>query len=699
VSESAKERLEAVVMDYEKRLAEVAAERDEYRAVVDAIRCNQVDALVVDDEGPKVYTLKSADLPYRMLVEQMGEGALTASPDGSILYCNGCLARLAGSRAEHIIAAPLSSLFAPGDHAALDALLQQGSGRRELTLVSRHGECVPVYVGASRLTIEGVEAVGFVITDLSQQKSQERVAELNKELQRQLREGKRQSAALRESEARFHAAIDHLPDSCVIFDAERRLTYANAAAARVFGRDPAELIGCRDEDLWPRETRVRVLAALDQACRDCCIQCLETSAVTSDGRPATHVHTYVPLPDSQERGVVQILGIMHDITEQRMAEQALREGDRRKDEFMAMLAHELRNPLAAVSAASALLLRPELSPDKASLAKNALRERVTQIVRLVDDLLDVSRIVRGKVELRRQSLDLAQVVHAAVESTKGLFEERGQTLTVHTLEALPVNGDPVRLEQVVSNLLSNAARYTQDGGTVSLIAAQDGAEAVIKVKDNGVGVEPALITKIFDLFGQVEDALHRSRGGLGVGLTMVKKLTVMHGGSVSAYSAGPGKGSEFTVRLPIASAERRTEEAEGDLIFVEPGLRVLVVEDHNDTALMTAVALELQGHHVEIAEDGPTALRMAENNPPQVVLLDIGLPHMDGFSVAKELRKKGLRDALIVAVTGFGQERDYERSRAAGIDHHLLKPLDYTKLAPLLAEYQQKRILLSEQCH
>jgi len=153
------------------------------------------------------------------------------------------------------------------------------------------------------------------------------------------------------------------------------------------------------------------------------------------------------------------------------------------------------------------------------------------------------------------------------------------------------------------------------------------------------------------------------------------------------------------VRLPIASAERGWEEGESDLVFVEPGLRVLVVEDHNDTALMTAVALELQGHHVEIAEDGPTALRMAENNPPQVVLLDIGLPHMDGFSVAKELRKKGLRDALIVAVTGFGQERDYERSRAAGIDHHLLKPLDYTKLAPLLAEYQQKRILLSEQCH
>ena len=377
--------------------------------------------------------------------------------------------------------------------------------------------------------------------------------------------------------------------------------------------------------------------------------------------------------------------------------QALREADRRKDEFLATLAHELRNPLAPIHNSLQILKIPTLDAATAEGTRKMLERQVHHLVRLVDDLLDVSRVMRGKIDLRLERVELATVVARAVETVQSLIEARRHELTVRLPpESLLLHADPVRLTQIVANLLTNAAKYTGAKGRIGLTARREGGEAVLQVEDTGIGIAQDMLAKVFELFFQVDHTVTKSQGGLGIGLTLVKKLVEMHHGLVEARSAGLGQGSEFVVRLPLLAQEPRTAipSSEGQVEAFDPPQaptgssdhRLLVVDDNQDAADSLALLLRLRGYEVQVAHDGPEALRLVTAYRPKLVFLDIGMPGMDGHEVARRLRQlPGLENVQLAALTGWGQQEDRRRTAEAGFDHHLVKPVDSAALANLLA--------------
>jgi PAS domain S-box-containing protein len=361
----------------------------------------------------------------------------------------------------------------------------------------------------------------------------------------------------------------------------------------------------------------------------------------------------------------------------------LKEADRKKDEFLAMLAHELRNPLAPIRNAVHILRMRGVDNATATRAKDVIERQIQHMVRLVDDLLDVSRIMESKIELRREPVEIDAVVARAVETAQPAIDAQGHELTI-TLPPVPVtvDADPVRLAQVLSNLLTNAAKYMESGGRIWLSAESQGGELVLRVRDAGIGIAPDLLPRIFDLFVQAEHGVGRAQGGLGIGLTLVKRLVELHGGSVTAHSEGLAKGSEFIVRLPAQPPKDSAASAGTGQKEVSPlpaGLRrrILVVDDNVDAAESLALLLRLQGQVVRVAHDGPSALATAQAFQPEMVFLDIGMPGMDGYEVAQHLRQQpGLEHVMLVALTGWGQEEDRRRSREAGFDKHLIKPVE-----------------------
>ena len=371
----------------------------------------------------------------------------------------------------------------------------------------------------------------------------------------------------------------------------------------------------------------------------------------------------------------------------RRVEELARE-DRRKDEFLAMLAHELRNPLAAISNAGHVLDQGGAADGRTRDLVGVIGRQIRHLSRLVDDLLDVSRFTRGKIELRKRPVELQPIVEGAVETTRPLLERQGHRLTV-SLPAQPVvlEADATRIEQVLANLLNNAAKFTEPGGCIDLSVKTHPGEAVLRVRDNGQGIAPDLLPRIFDLFVQEDRSLARSHGGLGIGLTLVRSLVERHGGRVEARSQGLGHGSEFVVHLPVLSGREASPEPKPAEASMERGAaRVLLVEDNLDAADALAELLRMWGHEVEVVHDGASAVGKAGESRPDVVLLDIGLPGMDGYQVAGALRAlPGLNGALLVALTGYGQETDRRRTTAAGFDHHLVKPVDLEELRRLVA--------------
>jgi PAS domain S-box-containing protein len=367
----------------------------------------------------------------------------------------------------------------------------------------------------------------------------------------------------------------------------------------------------------------------------------------------------------------------------------LREADRRKDEFLATLAHELRNPLAPIQNGLHVLRLAHGGTEMVADARTMMERQVAHMVRLVDDLMDVSRITRNKLELRKERVSLATVIATAIETSRPLLERAGHTFST-TMPPTPVylDADPVRLAQVFSNLLNNAAKYTEPGGAITLTAGSAGGEAVVRVRDTGLGIPADALPRVFDMFSQVDRNMERAQGGLGIGLTLVRRLTELHGGEVSVASDGPGRGSEFTVRIPLATragerAERPPHVAEG---VGGARRRVLVVDDNDDAAATLGMMLELWGNEVRTAHDGLVGVEQAEQFRPDVILLDIGLPMIDGYETCRRIRRQPwAKDVVIVALTGWGQDEDRRRSREAGFDHHLVKPVDATHLADLLA--------------
>ena len=399
--------------------------------------------------------------------------------------------------------------------------------------------------------------------------------------------------------------------------------------------------------------------------------------------------------------------LQSEIAERARIAQALKEADRHKDEFLAMLAHELRNPLAPIHNAIELMRMKPLDDPQLNWARDVIARQLTSLTRLVDDLLDVSRITRGKINLTRQVVELEGLISRAVETVHPLFDERGHQLTLELPEAgVTVFGDPTRLTQAIANVLGNAAKYTDRGGKISLSAVVSQNDVEIRVRDNGIGIRQDLLPHVFELFTQLDRDEGRTQGGLGIGLALVQRLVQMHGGEVSAASEGQGKGSEFVIRLPRLHAEDEPAEAPRDLpaelvsanevaAVVAPlvsagaarmARRILIADDNNDALESLATLLQLSGHEVFTATNGGTALQSAERHLPEVALLDIGMPLLDGYEVAKRIRAQpwGQRITL-VALTGWGQDSDRRRSREAGFDSHLVKPLDLETLTDLLA--------------
>jgi|KBSSwiStaDraftv2_1062776.scaffolds.fasta_scaffold54201_3 signal transduction histidine kinase len=366
----------------------------------------------------------------------------------------------------------------------------------------------------------------------------------------------------------------------------------------------------------------------------------------------------------------------------------LREADRRKDEFLALLAHELRNPLApVVNAVNIMRLKQNVDPDLL-WCREVIERQAIQLTRLVDDLLDVSRITLGKIKLRPERLDIATAIAGAVELSRPLIESHRHEFSI-TMPEQPIalNGDLARLTQVVANLLNNAAKYQNEAGRIELIVEQVEREAIITVRDRGIGIPPQMLSEVFELFSQGERTLDRSQGGLGIGLSLVKTVVEMHGGSVSATSDGVDRGSAFVIRLPCLrpGESNGRPTAHPTLRNVGPPRRILVVDDSKDAAESLAMLLSLSGHQVMVAHDGMQAVAMAAAERPEVILLDIGLPGMDGYEVCRRARQGGLTDALIIAMTGYGQERDRQRSKDAGFDTHTVKPVELSHLLELLA--------------
>ncbi len=501
-------------------------------------------------------------------------------------------------------------------------------------------------------------------------------------------EAKNAEQALRESEERFHTLADSIPQLAWMARPDGHMVWYNRRWYEYSGKTPEQMQGWGWRSVHDRGELLRVLKywraalATGQPWED------TFPLRRHDGQMRWHLSRALPVRDLQGR-VVRWFGTNTDITDHIEMEAKLKEADRRKDEFLAMLAHELRNPLAPIRNALYMLGLPATAGPAADQARAMVERQVHNMVRLVDDLLDVSRITRGKIQLRMETLDLATILHRAVEATRPLIEANRHTLTL-TLspESTRVIADSTRLEQVFANLLNNAAKYTERGGAIGLTAERHGDTVLVRVRDTGFGISAAVLPQIFDLFTQGDRTLDRAQGGLGIGLTLVKTLVEMQGGSVTAASDGPGRGSEFVVRLPCCpdalAPLQNVQNDDGAATVATARLQVLIVEDNKDAADSLAMLLQLWGHAVRTSHDGLSGLKAARSYRPQVVFLDIGLPGLDGYEVARRLRGEFGAEMRLVAMTGYGQEDDRRRAQEAGFDAHLVKPADPAVLQHLL---------------
>ena len=512
-------------------VAELRARLAEAEQTLNAIRQGEVDGLLVfDGLAERVYTLSSADAPYRALVEQMEEGAATLNESGQIVYCNRRFAELVNAPMSRLIGGPIDELVDAADRTALASAIMVGSGKVRTRLPRLDGPWCDVHISVSTVTLDNVVSRAVIVTDLS---------------------------------------------------------------------------------------------TLTQIQRE----------------------------------------------------------SRSKDEFLAMLAHELRNPLGAIAAAAEALKLGDAASDKRS--RSVIERQVRHMARLLDDLLDLGRVVTGKISLDRRMIDLAETVRSCVSSIAPTTSQRPRVEVA--VESAWVFGDAVRLEQVVGNLVANALKFTPPQNRVAVLVRHEGASVVLEVEDEGSGISAEALPFVFDLFVQADAGLDRSRGGLGIGLTLVRRLVELHGGTVEAFSRGKGRGARFTIRLPAAS-ERPAVAAPKERAFAPVVRRVLVVEDLADAREMHRIVLEGDGHEVFEAADGASALAVFHRVQPDVVMIDIGLPGMNGHDLARRIRSEASgATTLLVALTGYGFPEDCERSRRAGFDVHFVKPVVQEELRRLLA--------------
>jgi signal transduction histidine kinase/CheY-like chemotaxis protein len=481
-------------------------------------------------------------------------------------------------------------------------------------------------------------------------------------------------------------AIAHDPE-CRFISANRALASllhvsagANVSLTPPPGQQPPYRIQHHGKDIPPEELPMQFAISHRTSVSN------EIEIVLADGRTLYVQNDVEPLYDTHGN-IYGCVSVVVDVTARKLAEMALRDADRRKDEFLATLSHELRNPLAPIKTALEVMRLGNDDPALIEKARATMERQLLHLVRITDDLLDVARITRNIVELRRSRIDLRAVLQSAIESTQPLLDARSQKLTV----ALPrkatwMHADFTRLSQVFSNLLNNASKYTEHGGHIELRVQSTDHAASVTVEDSGIGMPPEMLPRIFDMFTQLQEHRDRTHSGLGIGLTLARRLVELHEGTIEAASEGPGRGSRFTVRLPVVQAtEMPPEPRSRETSARSQACRILVADDNPDAAEMMQLMLTLSGHDVHVAEDGIKAVEIARVFNPDIAFLDIGMPRMDGFEAARHIRELGGRTVL-VALTGWGQDEDKQRSREAGFHHHLTKPPDREVLERLIAE-------------
>jgi PAS domain S-box-containing protein len=645
-------------------------------------------AALVSQHARAAASLRRSKEQYRSVVEDQADLICRFRADATFTFVNAAYCRYVGRAAEELIGQRFWPFVPAAQRAGTEAFLAAitpenpvasmeyqlaapGGGARWMEWTGRG------FFDEQRRLIE-FQAVGHDITDR-----------------------KRAEEALKQSEEQVRHFVEHVPAAVAMFDRDMRYLIYSPRWLTDYKLGNQDLVGRRHYEVFP-EIPERWKEVYRRCLRGAVEVHDEDSFVRTDG--STDWLRWEVRPWRNARNEIGgIIVFSEVITERKRAEEehrrlvaqarvaeALREVDRRKDEFLAMLAHELRNPLAPIATAIEIMRQGEPADDSIVWARDVIGRQTAQLTRLVDDLLDVSRITLGKITLNLSTQDLRPIVAQAVEAAQPLLTARHHQLTIDVSgERLPIRGDGARLTQIISNLLNNAARFTPDGGHIALAARREGARIVLSVKDDGIGIPTDMQERVFDMFTQIEWPAQRKQEGLGIGLALVKRLVEMHDGDIEAISEGPGRGSELIVRLPLASDDRTiTGVAVRGAPDVADGLRperILVVDDNVDAAEALSRLLRMQAHEVRVAYDGLAALAAARDMNPDIVLLDIGLPEMDGLEVAKSLRSRGDGPRpLLVAMTGFGQAEDRARTAAAGFDHHLTKPVDPKLLQSLM---------------
>jgi PAS domain S-box-containing protein len=634
-------------------------------------------AIDITDRKQAEESLRASEERFRTLADHAPVGIFQTGPDGKTVFVNKSWCAMTGLSPSEAQGDGWTNALHPEDRRRVTAgwnlAVRKGiASEAEFRFVRHDGTVTWMQGNAVPLRSVDGELIGYIgtVADVTQRKASE--------------------IALRESEERFRHMADHAPVMIWVTEADGQCTFLGKTWYDFTGRTPETSLGFGwIEAVHPDDREAAKQAFLDANERHVVFG-LEYRLRDKHGQYHWVIDAGMPRTgdDGQFLGFI---GSVIDITDRKKYEEELREADRRKDEFLAVLAHELRNPLAPIRTGLELMRLAGDDSTAIEEVRTTMERQSQQMVRLIDDLLDVSRITRGAVELRKSRVELAAIVESAIETSRPLIEEMGHKLEV-TIPKQPIvlEADATRLSQVISNLLNNAAKYTPRGGHVGVSAERVEGMAIISVKDSGIGIPSEMLESIFDMFTQVDGSLERSHGGLGIGLTLVKRLVEMHGGSIEARSFGANQGSEFTVRLPaVVGLLNEPPQSDGQGPAQASKRRILVVDDNENAAKVLGMLLTALGNEVRTAFDGISGIELAESFLPEIILLDIGMPKLNGYETARRIREQPWgKNMVLAALTGWGQEEDKRRTREAGFDHHFVKPVEPAVLQKLLAEYE-----------
>ena len=617
----------------------------------------------------------------QVTLKSIGDAVVVTDVSGRVTFLNPVAERLTGWPMADAKDQPFEQIFhivnertgKPVEHPVAKVLQTGGivGLANHTVLITRDGRRVPIDDSGAPVRLANGDLVGIVVVfrDVTERKRAEH------------------------DHAWLAAIVDSSDDAIVSKTLDGIVTSWNPAAMRLFGYAPAEIIGKPITTIVPPELHAEeheLLARLRSGER---IEHFETIRLAKDGRRIDISLTVSPIRD-EDGDVIGASKIARDITERKRTDHLMREANRQKDEFLATLAHELRNPLAPICAAAELFKRARSLAPELRAATSILERQARQMTHLVDDLLDVSRITSGRIRLHPEPLELNELLQAIMETYRQSAETARHQITLTTSgEHVYVSGDRTRLTQVFSNILHNAVKYTPASGRIEVTLRTENRQAVVSVRDSGMGIPPEMLEHIFEPFAQLDRSYERAEGGLGIGLTLAKRLVELHEGRIEARSSGRGSGTELVIRLPvIAAAPAQRASAPPRQSAVSASCRVLIADDNHDAAVSLSMLLQTMGHDTRVVHDGIEALEEAEHFRPNVVLLDIGMPRLDGYETARRIASRPWAVATqIVAVTGWGQETDRQRAKEAGFHRHLVKPVDLDALRDLLSDGHEPR--------